>query len=117
MNNTPETRALLWRIASALDNLNTDYLFTVRKWGSESQYIFPCISKPHDTDDVVYPEIRICNNAMHDDEVIRIEITTSGYSERSLRQAQRVIAGLCVATNVVEHLYTAFECAGFETQR
>ena len=115
MKNTPETREKLAHIVNLMNYLNTGYQIEARAWRGE-EYITLCIRQPKDTDEAVYPEIYFSDD-WYGEDAVRFEISTTGYGDHSLKQAHRVIAGLCAATTLVENLYTAFEVAGFNTQR
>ena len=115
MKNTFETREAVLRIIATVARLHTGYQITARVW-RDDEYITLCIRQPKDTDDAVYPEICFSDDWFGED-AVRFEISTTGYGDHSLKQAQRVITGLCAATTLVENLYTAFEVAGFNTRR
>lgn len=115
MRNTPETREALLRVIATADRLHTGYQITVRVCGGGND-ISLNIRQPRDTDEAVYPEIYFSDD-WYGEDAVSFEISTTGYSDHSLKQAHRVIAGLCAATKLVENLYTAFEVAGFNTRR
>ena len=115
MKNTPETREKLSHIVNLMNYLNTGYQISIREWRDGSN-ITLCVRQPRETFDAVYPEIYFSDD-WYGEDAVRFEISTTGYGDHSLKQAQRVIAGLCAATTLVENLYTAFEVAGFNTRR
>ena len=115
MKNTPEIRSALERIVILNDRMNTGYRIETVYYPGED-YVSLRIRQPKDTDDAVYPEIYFSDD-WYGEDAVSFEISTTGYGDHSLKQAHRVITGLCAATTLVENLYTAFEVAGFNTRR
>lgn len=61
------------------------------------------IRQPKDDETFAYPEIYFLDN-WYGEERPRFEIATTGYSDHSINQAQRVVAGLQIALACVREM-------------
>ena len=111
MKNTPEVRRLFDQMSEIAEHLTSGYRIETTRY-CEGEYVSLRIRKPADTEWAVYPEINFWDD-WYGIESVRFEITTTGYGDHSLRQAQRVTTGLLAATNLVQNLYMVAEVAGF----
>ena len=74
------------------------------------------IRQPRDTDKVAYPEI-FCKDNWFGEKALGFEIATTGYGDHSIAQAQRAVAGLQIAIDLVEALLTTAELYGLKIRR
>ena len=111
MKNTPEVRRLFDQMIDIAAHLTNGYQIETMQYREDDE-IFLRIHKPAETEWAVYPEIYFSDD-WYGIESVRFDIITTGYGNRSLRQAQRVTTGLLAATNLVQTLYMVAEVAGF----
>ena len=79
-------------------------------------YFYISLRQPRDTDKVAYPEI-FCKDNWFGDKALGFEIATTGYGDHSIAQAQRAVAGLQIAIDLVEALLTTAELYGLKIRR
>ena len=113
MKRTPENLSALEHIAAVNRAMNTGYQIEVLDY---AEFITLRIRQPRDTEEVAYPEI-FYKDDWYGDKAVGFEICTTGYGDHSLQQAQRAMAGLQTAIQLVNTLYSTAEAAGLDTHR
>ena len=113
MKNTPENRKAVDAIIDTARIKGTGYQIEVSDYDG---YFFLSVRQPENTDTVAYPEI-FCKDNWYGDEALGFEIATTGYGDHSIAQAQRAVAGLQIALDLVEALLITAELYGLKVRR
>ena len=113
MKSTPETLKAIEAIAETARIKDTGYQIVAR---DHEGYIYLNVRQPRNTDTVAYPEI-FCKDDWYGDKALGFEIATTGYGDHSIAQAQRAVAGLQIAIDLVEALLTTAELYGLKIHR
>ena len=113
MKNTPENRTAVNAIIETARIMDTGYQIIANDYDG---YFYLSIRQPRNTDKVAYPEIFWKDN-WYGDEALGFEIATTGYGDHSIAQAQRAVAGLQIAIDLVEALLTTAELYGLKIRR
>ncbi len=113
MKNTPENQKAANAIIDTARIKDTGYqVFTSDCDGC----FYICIRQPKDSDKVAYPEV-FCKDDWYGEKALGFEIATTGYGDHSIAQAQRAVAGLHIAIDLVEAMLTTAELYGLKTHR
>ena len=113
MKSTPENRTAVNAILETARIKDTGYQIAINEYDG---YFYLSIRQPRNTDKVAYPEIFWQDN-WYGDEALGFEIATTGYGDHSIAQAQRAVAGLQIAIDLVEALLTTAELYGLKIRR
>ena len=113
MKSTPENRKAVDAIIDTVRIKGTGYQIYVNAYDA---YFYISLRQPRDTDKVAYPEI-FCKDNWFGDKALGFEIATTGYGDHSIAQAQRAVAGLQIAIDLVEALLTTAELYGLKIRR
>lgn len=113
MKSTPENRKAVNAIIETARIKGTGYEILISDY-EEAFYLN--IRRPGNTDRVAYPDI-YCKDNWYGDEALGFEIATTGYGDHSIVQAQRAVAGLQIAIDLVEALLTTAELYGLKIRR
>ena len=113
MKDTLENRKAVNAIIDTARIKDTGYQVSTRDYDG---HFYLCIRQPRDTDKVAYPEI-FCEDNWYGEKALGFEIATTGYGDHSIAQAQRAVAGLQIAIDLVEALLTTAELYGLKTHR
>ena len=113
MKSTPENRKAVDAIIDTVRIKDTGYQISVNEYDG---YFYISLRQPRDTDKVAYPEI-FCKDNWFGDKALGFEIATTGYGDHSIAQAQRAVAGLQIAIDLVEALLTSAELYGLKIRR
>ena len=113
MKSTPENRKAVDAIIDTVRIKGTGYQIYVNEYDG---YFYLSIRQPRNADKVAYPEIFWKDN-WFGDEALGFEIATTGYGDHSIAQAQRAVAGLQIAIDLVEALLTTAELYGLKIRR
>ena len=113
MKSTPENRKAVDAIIDTVRIKGTGYQIYVNEYVG---YFYISLRQPRDTDKVAYPEI-FCKDNWFGDKALGFEIATTGYGDHSIAQAQRAVAGLQIAIDLVEALLTTAELYGLKIRR
>ena len=113
MKSTPETRKAIEAIAETARIKGTGYQIVAH---DHEGYIYLNVRQPRNTDRVAYPEI-FCKDDWYGEKALGFEIATTGYGDHSIAQAQRAVAGLQIAIDLVEALLTTAELYGLRIHR
>ena len=113
MKNTPENLKAVNAIIETARIKDTGYQIDI---GDYDGYFFLGVRKPRDTEKVAYPDI-FCKDNWFGDKALGFEIATTGYGDHSIAQAQRAVAGLQIAIDLVEALLTIAELYGLKIRR
>ena len=113
MKSTPENRKAVDAIIDTVRIKDTGYQIYVNEYDG---YFYICLRQPRDTDKVAYPEI-FCKDNWFGDKALGFEIATTGYGDHSIAQAQRAVAGLQIAIDLVEAQLTTAELYGLKIRR
>ncbi|MBQ6513402.1 MAG: hypothetical protein IJI09_01650 [Clostridia bacterium] len=111
MKSTPERRTALELVAATAKALNTGYQIEALDYEG---CLYLTIRKPRDTEDAAYPEIYYKDD-WYGTKAVGFEISTTGYGDHSLKQAQRAVTGLNTAIALVNCLYATAKAAGLDT--
>ena len=112
MKDTPENRKAVNAIIDTARIKDTGYQVSTSDYDG---HFYLCIRQPRDTDKVAYPEI-FCKDDWYGEKALGFEIATTGYGDHSIAQAQRAVAGLQIAIDLVEALLTTAELYGLKTR-
>ena len=113
MKGTPEIQKGVEALIEAARNKDTGYEMVAQNFNG---CIYLSIRQPMDTDTVAYPRI-FFKEDWYSDDTLGFEIVTIGYSDHSIEQAKRVMAGLQIAIDLVETLLTTAETSGMKIRR
>ena len=113
MKDTLENRKAVNAIIDTARIKDTGYQVSTSDYDG---HFYLCIRQPRDTDKVAYPEI-FCKDDWYGEKALGFEIATTGYGDHSIAQAQRAVAGLQIAIDLVEALLTTAELYGLKTSR
>ena len=113
MKDTLENRKAIDAIIDTARIKDTGYQVSA---SNDDGYLYISIRQPRDTDRVVYPEI-FCKDNWYGEKALGFEIATTCYGDHSIAQAQRVVAGLQIAIDLVEALLTTAELYGLKVHR
>ena len=113
MKSTPENRKAVDAIIDTVRIKDTGYQIYVNEYDG---YFYINLRQPRDTEKVAYPEI-FCKDNWFGDKALGFEIATTGYGDHSIAQAQRAVAGLQIAIDLVEALLTTAELYGLKIRR
>ena len=113
MKDTLENRKAVNAIIDTARIKDTGYQVSTSNYDG---HFYLCIRQPKDTDRVAYPEI-FCKDNWYGEKALGFEIATTGYGDHSIAQAQRAVAGLQIAIDLVEALLTTAELYGLKTRR
>ena len=113
MKDTLENRKAVNAIIDTARIKDTGYQVSTSDYDG---HFYLCIRQPNDTDKVAYPEI-FCKDNWYGEKALGFEIATTGYGDHSIAQAQRAVAGLQIAIDLVEALLTTAELYGLKTRR
>ena len=113
MKDTLENRKAVNAIIDTARIKDTGYQVSTSDYDG---HFYLCIRQPKDTDKVAYPEI-FCKDNWYGEKALGFEIATTGYGDHSIAQAQRAVAGLQIAIDLVEALLTTAELYGLKTRR
>ena len=113
MKDTLENRKAVNAIIDTTRIKDTGYQVSTSNYDG---HFYLCIRQPKDTDRVAYPEI-FCKDNWYGEKALGFEIATTGYGDHSIAQAQRAVAGLQIAIDLVEALLTTAELYGLKTRR
>lgn len=113
MKDTLENRKAVNAIIDTARIKDTGYRVSTSDYDG---HFYLCIRQPRDTDNVAYPEI-FCKDDWYGEKALGFEIATTGYGDHSIAQAQRAVAGLQIAIDLVEALLTTAELYGLKTRR
>ena len=113
MKDTLENRKAVNAIIDTARIKDTGYQVSTSDYDG---HFYLCIRQPRDTDKVAYPEI-FCKDNWYGEKALGFEIATTGYGDHSIAQAQRAVAGLQIAIDLVEALLTTAELYGLKTRR
>ena len=113
MKSTPENRKAVNAIIETVRIKDTGYQIDVNEYDG---YFYISLRQPRDTEKVAYPEI-FCKDNWFGDKALGFEIATTGYGDHSIAQAQRAVAGLQIAIDLVEALLTTAELYGLKIRR
>ena len=113
MKSTPENRTAVNAIIDTARIKDTGYQIAVNEYDG---YFYINLRQPRDTEKVAYPEI-FCKDNWFGDKALGFEIATTGYGDHSIAQAQRAVAGLQIAIDLVEALLTTAELYGLKIRR
>ena len=113
MKSTPENRKAVNAIIETARIKDTGYEIISHEY---DDYFYLNVRQPRNTDKVAYPEIFWKDN-WYGDEALGFEIATTGYGDHSIAQAQRAVAGLQIAIDLVEALLTTAELYGLKIRR
>jgi hypothetical protein len=113
MKDTLENRKAVNAIIDTARIKDTGYQVSTSDYDG---HFYLCIRQPKDTDRVAYPEI-FCKDNWYGEKALGFEIATTGYGDHSIAQAQRAVAGLQIAIDLVEALLTTAELYGLKTRR
>ena len=113
MKDTLENRKAVNAIIDTARIKDTGYRVSTSDYDG---HFYLCICQPRDTDKVAYPEI-FCKDDWYGEKALGFEIATTGYGDHSIAQAQRAVAGLQIAIDLVEALLTTAELYGLKIRR
>ena len=113
MKSRPETRKAISAIVDTARIKDTGYQIYINEYDDD---FYISIRQPRDTDKVAYPEI-FCKDNWFGEKALGFEIATTGYGDHSIAQAQRAVAGLQIAIDLVEALLTTAELYGLKIRR
>ena len=113
MKDTLENRKAVNAIIDTARIKDTGYQVSTSDYDG---HFYLCIRQPWDTDKVAYPEI-FCKDNWYGEKALGFEIATTGYGDHSIAQAQRAVAGLQIAIDLVEALLTTAELYGLKIRR
>ena len=113
MKDTLENRKAVNAIIDTARIKDTGYQVSTSDYDG---HFYLCIRQPKDTDRVAYPEI-FCKDNWYGEKALGFEIATTGYGDHSIAQAQRAVAGLQIAIDLVEALLTTAELYGLKIRR
>ena len=113
MKSTPENRKAVNAIIETVRIKDTGYQIYVNEYDG---YFYISLRQPRDTEKVAYPEI-FCKDNWFGDKALGFEIATTGYGGHSIAQAQRAVAGLQIAIDLVEALLTTADLYGLKIRR
>ena len=113
MKDTLENRKAVNAIIDTARIKDTGYQVSTSDYDG---HFYLYIRQPRDTDKVAYPEI-FCKDDWYGEKALGFEIATTGYGDHSIAQAQRAVAGLQIAIDLVEALLTTAELYGLKTRR
>ena len=113
MKSTPENRKAVNAIIETARIKDTGYEIISQEYDG---YFYLNLRQPRNTDKVAYPEI-FCKDNWFGEKALGFEIATTGYGDHSIAQAQRAVAGLQIAIDLVEALLTTAELYGLKIRR
>ena len=113
MKDTLENRKAANAIIDTARIKDTGYQIRISEY---DDCFFISVRQPKDTEMIAYPEI-FCKDDWYGEKALGFEIATTGYGDHSIAQAQRAVAGLQIAIDLVEALLTTAELYGLKTRR
>ena len=120
MKNTPERLKALDNMVLAVkffnEHINETGYQIERRVSTDNQYIDLRIRTPRDDEYAAYPEVYF-EGDWYGTGMVSFGIATTGYGDHSIAQAQRAVAGLQIAIDLVEALLTTAELYGLKIRR